>query len=168
MGFIFPSHLMSWTRIPAPTGTATAYHPMAGHAGHVNSAFQVCATLPAMCHSITGRTSTVQSTWVGATQLDEMVSVRLQCYLRPETLHAANDAISNATAALSAFKLFNIREELHSSSDGQRFETQINTFNSKYSPKYYAATDRLRTRTDQRPGSSAFLRHRPIAQIGVS
>ena len=58
-------------------------------------------------------------------------------YLRLETLHAANDAISNATAALSAFKLFNIREELHSSSDGQRFETQINTFNSRYSPKYF-------------------------------
>jgi TnpA family transposase len=58
-------------------------------------------------------------------------------YLRPETVHAANDAISNATSALSAFKLFNIREELHSSSDGQRFETQINTFNSRYSPKYF-------------------------------
>lgn len=58
-------------------------------------------------------------------------------YLRPETLHAANDAISNATAALPAFKLFNIRDELHSSSDGQRFETQINTFNSRYSPKYF-------------------------------
>lgn len=58
-------------------------------------------------------------------------------YLRPETVHAANDAISNATAALPAFKLFNIREELHSSSDGQRFETQINTFNARYSPKYF-------------------------------
>ena len=58
-------------------------------------------------------------------------------YLRPETVHAANDAISNATSALSAFKLFNIREELHSSSDGQLFETQINTFNSRYSPKYF-------------------------------
>lgn len=58
-------------------------------------------------------------------------------FLRPETLHAANDAISNATSALPAFKLFNIRSELHSSSDGQRFETQINTFNSRYSPKYF-------------------------------
>jgi TnpA family transposase len=58
-------------------------------------------------------------------------------FLRPETVHAANDAISNATGALPAFKLFNIRDELHSSSDGQRFETQINTFNSRYSPKYF-------------------------------
>jgi hypothetical protein len=58
-------------------------------------------------------------------------------FLRPETLHTANDAISNATSALPAFKLFNIRDEPHSSSDGQRFETQINTFNSRYSPKYF-------------------------------
>lgn len=58
-------------------------------------------------------------------------------YLSPDTVHAANDAISNATAELPAFKLFNIRDELHSSSDGQRFETQINTFNSRYSPKYF-------------------------------
>ncbi|MGF6766250.1 TnpA family transposase [Paraburkholderia sp. GAS33] len=58
-------------------------------------------------------------------------------YLRPETLHAANDAISNATAGLPAFHLFDIRDELHSSSDGQRFETQIDTFNARYSPKYF-------------------------------
>lgn len=58
-------------------------------------------------------------------------------YLRPETLHAANDAISNATASLPAFRLFNIRDEIHSSSDGQRFETQIDTFNARYSPKYF-------------------------------
>jgi hypothetical protein len=38
-------------------------------------------------------------------------------YLRPETLHAANDAISNATAVLPAFRLFDIDDQLHSSSD---------------------------------------------------
>jgi TnpA family transposase len=58
-------------------------------------------------------------------------------YLRPETLHGANDAISNATASLPAFRLFDIRDEIHSSSDGQRFETQIDTFNARYSPKYF-------------------------------
>lgn len=58
-------------------------------------------------------------------------------YLRPETLRAANDVISNATAQLSAFHLFDIRDELHSSSDGQRIETQINTFNARHSPKYF-------------------------------
>ncbi|MDE2204120.1 MAG: transposase, partial [Burkholderiaceae bacterium] len=58
-------------------------------------------------------------------------------YLRLETLHAANDAISNATARLPAFHLFDIRDEVHSSSDGQRFETQIDTFNARHSPKYF-------------------------------
>jgi hypothetical protein len=56
-------------------------------------------------------------------------------YLRPEALHVANDAISNAMAALSAFKLFNNRVALHSSSKGQRLETQIHAFNSRYSPR---------------------------------
>ena len=58
-------------------------------------------------------------------------------YLRPETLHVANDAISNATAVLPAFRLFDIGDQLHSSSDGQRFKTQIDTFNARHSPKYY-------------------------------
>jgi len=58
-------------------------------------------------------------------------------YLRLETLHAANDAISNATALLPAFQLFKIRDELHSSSDGQRMQTQFNTFNARHSPKYF-------------------------------
>jgi len=58
-------------------------------------------------------------------------------YLRPETLHDANDAICNAIAKLPVFGLFNIRNEVHSSSDGQRFETQIDTFNARHSPKYF-------------------------------
>ena len=57
--------------------------------------------------------------------------------LRPETLRGANAAISNATAKLPAFELFNIRDEVHSSSDGQRMETKIDTFNARYSPKYF-------------------------------
>lgn len=58
-------------------------------------------------------------------------------FLRQETLHAANDAISNATASLPAFHLYDIRDEVHSSSDGQRIETQIDTVNARYSPKYF-------------------------------
>ena len=58
-------------------------------------------------------------------------------FLRQETLRSANDAISNATAQLSAFPLFNISNQLHSSSDGQRFETQIDTINARHSPKYF-------------------------------
>ncbi len=58
-------------------------------------------------------------------------------FLRPETLHATNDAISNAIAVLPAFHLYDIRDGIHSSSDGQRFETQIDTFNARHSPKYF-------------------------------
>jgi TnpA family transposase len=58
-------------------------------------------------------------------------------FLRLETLCAANDAISNAIAKLPAFHLYDIRDELHSSSDGQRFETQVDTFNARHSPKYF-------------------------------
>jgi TnpA family transposase len=58
-------------------------------------------------------------------------------YIRQETIRAANDAISNAIAKLSAFPLFNIRNEVHSSSDGQRFETQVDTLKARHSPKYF-------------------------------
>ena len=58
-------------------------------------------------------------------------------YLRLETLHAANDAISNAIAKLSIFSLYDIDNVVHSSSDGQRMETQIDTFNARHSPKYF-------------------------------
>lgn len=58
-------------------------------------------------------------------------------YLRAETLHEANNLISNATAALSVFHLYDIGGTLHSSSDGQRLETQIDTFNARHSPKYF-------------------------------
>lgn len=58
-------------------------------------------------------------------------------YLRLETLRAANDAITNAIARLPAFHLYDIQDEMHSSSDGQRLETQIDTINARYSPKYF-------------------------------
>lgn len=58
-------------------------------------------------------------------------------FLRQETIRAANDFISNATAKLSAFSLYRIRDTLHSSSDGQRIETQRDTINARHSPKYF-------------------------------
>lgn len=58
-------------------------------------------------------------------------------FLREDTLRAANDRIINATAKLPAFTLFNIQERLHSSSDGQRFETKVNTAKARHSPKYF-------------------------------
>jgi len=58
-------------------------------------------------------------------------------YVRLETLHPANDAITNATARLAMFSLYDIQDVLHSSSDGQRFETQIDTINARHAPKYF-------------------------------
>ncbi len=58
-------------------------------------------------------------------------------FLQLETLPTANDAISNAIAMLPAFHHHDIQDVLHSSSDGQRLETQINTINARHSPKYF-------------------------------
>ena len=58
-------------------------------------------------------------------------------FLRPETIREGNDKISNATAKLSIFRHYNIGDIIHSSSDGQKFETQIHTIRSRYSPKYF-------------------------------
>ena len=58
-------------------------------------------------------------------------------FLRAETLHAANDAISNSTAALAMFDQYDIDGMKHSSSDGQRVETQIHTINARHGSKYF-------------------------------
>ncbi len=58
-------------------------------------------------------------------------------FLRPETLREANDIVSNATAALSIFGHYDIGDVVHSSSDGQKFETSVRTFNARHSPKYW-------------------------------
>lgn len=58
-------------------------------------------------------------------------------FLRAETLHAGNDAISNATAALTMFDQYDIDGLKHSSSDGQRVETQIQTINARHGSKYF-------------------------------
>jgi len=59
-------------------------------------------------------------------------------FLRPETLKSANDLVINKMAGLPIFEYYNIKKDtIHSSSDGQKFETQFNTINSRYSPKYF-------------------------------
>ena len=58
-------------------------------------------------------------------------------FLRPETLSKANDQVSNAIAELPIFRHYDIDGALHSSSDGQKFESQIPTINARYSPKYF-------------------------------
>jgi TnpA family transposase len=58
-------------------------------------------------------------------------------FLRPETLRDGNDQVSNATAKLLIFRHYDIDDTIHSSSDGQKFETQIHTIRSRHSPKYF-------------------------------
>src|SRR5260370_12064668 len=58
-------------------------------------------------------------------------------FLRPETAREGNDRVSNATAKLPVFPHYKIDDVIHSSSDGQKFETQIHTIRSRHSPKYF-------------------------------
>jgi len=48
-------------------------------------------------------------------------------FIRLETLKEANDRVSNALAKLPIFRHYDIDEVIHSSSDGQKFETGIHT-----------------------------------------
>ena len=58
-------------------------------------------------------------------------------FIRLETLREANDRVSNAIAALPIFHHSDLGDTLHSSSDGQKFETRIHTINARHSPKYF-------------------------------
>ena len=58
-------------------------------------------------------------------------------FIRLETLKEANDCVSNRIAALPIFHHYDIEEALHSSSDGQKFETHRHTINARHSPKYF-------------------------------
>ncbi|MEE9272179.1 MAG: Tn3 family transposase [Robiginitomaculum sp.] len=58
-------------------------------------------------------------------------------FLRLETLKEANDLITNGIAALPIFDQYDIGGQVHSSSDGQKFETGLSTFNARHSPKYF-------------------------------
>lgn len=58
-------------------------------------------------------------------------------FVRLETLQKANDVVANAIAQLPIFQQYHIGDTIHSSSDGQKFETLIHTINARYSPKYF-------------------------------
>lgn len=59
-------------------------------------------------------------------------------YIRPETVHAANDSISNAIARLPIFKYYTINETApFGSIDGQKHACRINTFKARFSAKYF-------------------------------
>ena len=58
-------------------------------------------------------------------------------FIRPETLSEANDRVCNLIASLPIFRHYDIDQTIHSSSDGQKFETRIHTINARHSPKYF-------------------------------
>lgn len=58
-------------------------------------------------------------------------------FIRLETLQVANDYVSDATARLPIFHHYDIGETVHSSSDGQKFETRLHTINARHSSKYF-------------------------------
>ncbi len=81
---------------------------------------------------------------MGLGRMGEVSDIRYQAlsttsenFIRLETLKAANDLVSNALAALPIFGQYAISESIHSSSDGQKFETRIHTINARHSPKYF-------------------------------
>lgn len=58
-------------------------------------------------------------------------------FFRLETLKEANDLVTNRIAELPIFRQYDIGGMMHSSSDGQKFETGISTINARHSPKYF-------------------------------
>lgn len=75
-------------------------------------------------------------------QISDMTTSQLNAavsnFIRNETLENANVRIVNAASRLPMFPHYNIEEGVvHSSSDGQKFGTQFDNINSRYSPKYY-------------------------------
>ncbi|MCP9270250.1 Tn3 family transposase [Xenorhabdus sp. XENO-1] len=68
----------------------------------------------------------------------QVLQTTYQNFFRLETLRESNDMVANATAKLSIFRHYDIESDvIHSSSDGQRFETQRNTANARYASKYF-------------------------------
>src|SRR5271169_2689188 len=57
--------------------------------------------------------------------------------MTPWNLPLSNDIVSNAITRLPIFRHYDIGGALHSTSDGQKFETAVRTFNARHSPKYF-------------------------------
>lgn len=67
----------------------------------------------------------------------DVLEVASENFIRPETLQNANDQLVDEITKFDLFRNYNINEMVHSSSDGQKFETRFHTINSRYSPKYF-------------------------------
>jgi TnpA family transposase len=70
----------------------------------------------------------------------QVLSTTAENFIRLETLRKANERISNATADLPMFRHDDLGGVLHSSRDGQKFETGINTIHARYAPQYCGLT----------------------------
>ncbi|CAM3486255.1 transposase (plasmid) [Xenorhabdus nematophila ATCC 19061] len=59
-------------------------------------------------------------------------------FVRPETISAANDLISNGIARLPVFRYYTLNESSpFGSIDGQKYACRINTFKARFSAKYF-------------------------------
>jgi hypothetical protein len=75
--------------------------------------------------------------WEYIDKLARQFKLHLRRILITVEFTATISLISNAIAELSIFRHYDIDNLLHSSRDGQKFETRINTVNSRHSPKYF-------------------------------
>ena len=67
----------------------------------------------------------------------DVLQIASDNFMRPETLQDANQKIVDEIAQFDLFHQYDINEKVHSSSDGQKFETRFQTINARYSPKYF-------------------------------
>ena len=61
----------------------------------------------------------------------DILQIASENFIRPETLQNANDHIVDEIAKFDLFHQYNINEVVHSSSDGQKFETRFHTIRAK-------------------------------------
>jgi TnpA family transposase len=67
----------------------------------------------------------------------DMLASTSDNFIRLETLREANDMITNTIAKMPICRDYDIGGVIHSSSDGQKFETGVPTINARHSPKYF-------------------------------
>jgi TnpA family transposase len=74
----------------------------------------------------------------------EQLSTIQANHLRLEKIETANECVNNATAKLSIFAYYSIKEDVVPESvDGQKFEAKRDTFKTRYSSKYFGTQKRV-------------------------
>ena len=82
-------------------------------------------------------------------------------YLRLETLRAASTTIINALAAMPLFHAYDIDGQQHSSSDGQKFTSALDTLKAQHSPRYFGMGKGV-------VADTLVLNHVPITTVLIS